>query len=119
MTKTRVCLACGVFILVANAAWGQFGGRNRIRQNYDVPQTEFIFARWQYESSSGWNHDYPNAEEHINQIMSEATGLDVEKMSYKIVPIASDEIFNYPFAYVSEPGMMYLSDEEARYFREF
>jgi hypothetical protein len=119
MSKTRGLLACLVFVLVTGVAMGQFGGRQRIQQNYDVPETEFIFARWQYESGSGWNHDYPNAEEHINQIMSEATGIHVDKMSYTIVPISSDEIFNYPFAYISEPGQMYLSDAEVRNFREF
>jgi hypothetical protein len=36
-----------------------------------------------------------------------------------IVPIASDEIFRYPFGYISEPGMMRLNDEEVKNFREF
>ena len=66
----------------------------------------------------GGAHDYPDAEEHLNQIMSEATIIDVEEMSYRIVPIASEEIFEYPFGYISEPGMMWLSDLEVRNFRE-
>ncbi len=85
------------------------------------PPTEFVFARWQYGfgMNGGWWHDYPDAEEHINQIMKEATGISVEALSYRIVPMGSDEIFKYPFGYISEPGMMRLTDKEVKHFREF
>ncbi len=90
-----------------------------VRQN-EPPDTEFIFARWQYSGfRSGWEHDYPVAEEHINQVMKEATGINVDPSSYRIVPIGSKDIFNYPFGYISEPGMMSLNDEEVKNFREF
>ena len=36
--------------------------------------------------------------------MSEATGVNVDKISYLIVPMESKEIFKYPFGYISEPG---------------
>jgi hypothetical protein len=100
--------------------YGQrFRGRFGFGQN-EPPETEFIFARWQYSGFwGGWEHDYPDAEEHINQIMKEATGIDVDVSSYRIVPISSKEIFNYPFGYISEPGMMRLSDVEVANFREF
>ena len=60
----------------------------------DPAPTEFVFARWQYGRgmNGGWWHDYPAAEEHINQIMKEATGIDVDADSYKIVPISSDDV---------------------------
>jgi hypothetical protein len=120
MSKTRGFLVIAVILLVSCIAAAQFGGgRMRVQQNYDVPQTEFVFARWQYASGNGWTHDYPDAEEHFNQLMSEATKLSVEKLSYKIVPMESDEIFDYPFAYISEPGQMYLNDQEVKNFREF
>ena len=85
------------------------------------PDTEFVFARWQYGvgRSGGWWHDYPEAEEHINQIMKEATGIHVEASSYRIVPMSSNDIFKYPFGYISEPGMMWLTDTEVKNFREF
>ena len=90
-----------------------------MQQNLDVSKTGFIFARWQISRSNGWWHDYPDAEEHLNQIMSEATGVNVDKMSYQIVPLESKDIFKYPFGYISEPGMMELSDAEVKNFREF
>jgi len=125
MPKARVALAATLVIVLSTFALAQFGGGrrgggfSRTSQNLDVSQTEFIFARWQYSSGNAWNHDYPAAEEHMNQIMSEATGVDVDRMSYKIVPIESEEIFKYPFGYVSEPGQMYLSEKEIKNFREF
>ena len=42
--------------------------------------------------------------------MSEATGVNVDQMSYRIVPLESEEIFKYPFGYISEPGQMDLTD---------
>ena len=69
-------------------------------------ETEFAIARW-YSSGwrgDGWYHDYPTAEEHILQIMKEATLIDTDRLSYQIVDLASPEIFKYPFGYVSHPG---------------
>lgn len=125
MLKVRVAMVLAVALLATSVAAGQFGGRRgrnggfRSQQNLDVSDTEFVFARWAYSSGGGWNHDYPDAEEHINQIMSEATGVNVERLSYKIIPMESEEIFKYPFGYISEPGQMYLSQTEIKNFREF
>ena len=123
MSKRRLGLAVVFIVLVSGLTLAQFGGGRgggfRSLQNPDTSKTEFIFARWHYAYGSGWTHDYPDAEEHINQIMSEATGVDVDQMSYKIVPMESDEIFKYPFGYISEPGQMDLTDAEVKNFREF
>jgi len=126
MPKARLALAAVLLVLLSSLAIAQFrgggGGRRgggRIQQNLDVSRTDFVFARWQYASGNAWSHDYPDAEEHINQVMSEATGVDVDKMSYKIVPLESDEIFKYPFGYISEPGQMRLTETEIKNFREY
>ena len=47
------------------------------------------------------------------------TRLDVEEDSYRIVELGSEEVFDYPFAYVSEPGEMELTDDEVNNLREF
>ena len=114
-----------ITILVALVTSGQlYGQRFGLfnDDNRDIPPgSEFIFARWQYGQgrNGGWWHDYPEAEEHINQIMKEATGVHVDRMSYRIVPMSSGDIFKYPFGYISEPGMMSLTDLEVKNFREF
>ena len=122
MRYVRWGLLTIAFLLVAGTALSQFGRfRGFFRYaNNEPPDTEFIFARWEYQDGrGGWAHDYPDAEEHLNQIMNEATGVNVERMSYRIVQISSDEIFDYPFGYISEPGQMWLTDLEVRNFREY
>jgi hypothetical protein len=113
-------LALVLAAVVLSPLYGQRFRRFFRFNNNEPPETEFVFARWEYSSGSdGWSHDYPRAEEHINQIMKEATGIYVDRLSYRIVPISSPEIFKYPFGYISEPGMMRLTDEEIKNFREF
>jgi hypothetical protein len=119
-----------IFLLVAVTVALGYAQRNRFRGRFtpsfdqnDPPPTEFIFARWHYGTGrfggGGWVHDYPTAEEHILQIMKEATGINVERVSYKIVELSSPEIFEYPFSYVSEPGEMNLTDEEVLNLRQY
>ena len=105
--------------------------------------TEFVFARVRFTSHGpgrrnfgpitecvpddthygaricGWAHDYPEAEEHILQIADEATGINVNKESYVIVNLDSDELYKYPFAYFSEVGEMTMSEKEVEHMREF
>ena len=90
---------------------------------------EFVFARIRYNSAyggsgfrrrgGGWAHDYPDAEEHILQVSNEATRINLNKMSYVIVDLDSEEIFQYPFIYFSEVGEMGLTDKETLNFREY
>src|SRR5215207_5144656 len=87
----------------------------------EKPRTEFAIARW-YSSgwtSDGWNHDYPDAEEHILQIIDEVSAIDANRLSYQVVDLASPEIFKYPFAYVSHPGELRPSDEEIENLRQY
>jgi hypothetical protein len=122
LRQRTIALLTAVVIAAALApAYAQrFGRFFGFGQNEPPKDSEFIFARWQYSSgSNGWSHDYPDAEEHINAIMKEATGVHVEHTSYRIVPMRSKEIFEYPFGYISEPGQMFLTDEEVKNFREY
>ena len=101
---------------------GYWGGRT-LTQN-DPPATELIVARWRYGTNGwfrhlGWSHNYPYSDEHLNQFITGATGIDIDVMSYRIVDLGNDEVFDYPFAYVSEPGEMELTGEEVRNLYEF
>src|SRR5688572_12955673 len=116
MSKFRRAVAGSLFallfVVMAGVLFAQFGRYFQPRYNENQPPatSEFVFSRWEYATNSGgWSHDYPAAEEHINQLMSEATGISVERMSYRIIPIESDDIFKYPFGYISEPGQMTLT----------
>ena len=90
----------------------------------EPPPTELVIARWEYTArgkfnGTGWSHNYPNSDSHFAQVISEATNIDVKNASYRIVELGSPEVFNYPFAVVSEPGEMDLTDHEVQNLREF
>ena len=113
-----VVLLLGAALLHAQRQ--RFGLGPGVFQKED-PTTEFAIVRW-YSSGwdgDGWAHDYPNAEEHILQIMSEVSVIDTHRLSYKVVDLASEEIFKYPFAYVSHPGEVFPSDEEIENLRQY
>jgi len=123
--KFRWTLAATVVMLLAIGPIAQ-GQRERAfsRSAFEnePPNSEFILARWHYTAGwrgDGWGHDFPVAEEHILQIMTETTGINTSRLSYRVVELASPEIFKYPFAYVSEPGEMLLSDHEVENLREY
>jgi hypothetical protein len=132
----RVAIICLAAVSLIAALWlaPAFGQRSsgRMRLWYDMESafrapegTEFVFARIRYGTGGGyyrgdgWAHDYPDAEEHILQVASEATGINLHKMSYVVLDLDSEDIFKYPFVYFSEVGEMSLSEKEVENFREY
>jgi hypothetical protein len=122
----RLAANIGVLAAALGAATAHaqgWWGRRPIEQN-DPPATELIAARWHFGTNGmighmGWSHNYPYSDQHLNQFITRATGIDVDTMSYRIVELGSDEVFEYPFAYISEPGEMDLTEQEAHNLREF
>lgn len=47
------------------------------------------------------------------------TGVRVAPDSYKIVSLESDDVFKYPFLYLSEPGFLDLNDKEIHNLGEY
>jgi hypothetical protein len=117
----RLLFAPTALFAVLACAQGFWGGR--IVQN-DPPPTEFVAARWHFGTNGyighrGWSHNYPQSDRNLNEFLARATRLDVEVASYRIVELGSEEVFDYPFAYVSEPGEMELTDQEVANLREY
>jgi uncharacterized protein DUF4159 len=117
-----------VLLLIIPAAgtllYAQFGRRFFVDLDHQPPQTELVVARWEYTArgkfnGTGWSHNYPSSDQHFAQVISEATNIDVKNLSYRIVELGSDDVFKYPFAVVSEPGEMALTDHEVHNLREF
>jgi hypothetical protein len=124
--KSKIAIA-GVLVLGALACGAQelFGWwrGEPIVQN-KPPPTEFIAARWHFGTNGavghmGWAHNYPYSDQNLNRFLARTTGINLELMSYRIVELGSDEVFEYPFAYVSEPGEMELTDKEVENLREY
>jgi hypothetical protein len=125
LQKRIVSLLIFLIVLVlAGTAYSQgYRGRYRIYQN-DPPKTELVVARWRFGTNGlighrGWSHNYPESDENLNEFIRRSTGINVDVLSYRIVDLGSDEIYEYPFAYVSEPGEMELTQQEVRNLREY
>ncbi|MBT5031927.1 MAG: DUF4159 domain-containing protein [Proteobacteria bacterium] len=126
MKKTIVCILIVSALLVSVTVMAQRGfggGRWNTEQNIP-PNTEIVVARWRFGNNGwvggyGWAHNYPSSDQNLNQFIQEATGIDIDMMSYRWVDLGSEDVFEYPFAYVSEPGEMELSDVEVDNLREF
>ena len=115
-------------LVVAGLAYGQFrgrrGGYSGTFDDNDPPPTEFAVMRWHFGTDGaighmGWSHNYPRAEIHLNEFIGRTTSVDVEDRSYRGLELSSPEIFEYPFAYVSEPGEMQLTEAEVANLREY
>jgi len=90
-------------------------------------RSEFIFARVQFnmafeaafDREAPWHHDYPFSEDLFLTMVKEVTGIYTSPESYEIVKLDSEDIFKYPFLYVSEPGFMELTPKEVENLRQY
>jgi hypothetical protein len=122
-----VLLLALTFVGYAFAQRRGFFGNPFAESQPTPPNTEFVFARVQFNSGGfgfrrgggGWAHDYPVAEHHILDLTNRLTRINVEEESYVIVQLESEEIFEYPFLYFSEVGEMNLTPKEIENFREY
>ena len=109
--RTAAIAGLSIALLVSVDAQAQFGRRFRIEQN-DPPATELIVARWRFGTNGlighmGWSHNYPYSDENFNEFIIQSTGIDLQVPSYRIVDLGTEEVFDYPFAYVSEGDYMH------------
>jgi len=82
---------------------------------------EFVFARLKYNGGfewPRWRADYPEAEYHFCQGLKRLTRTDVATEGV-VVPMTSDNLFDYPWLYVVEVGHWSLSKKEIANLREY
>jgi hypothetical protein len=88
----------------------------------------FTFVRLRWGSDLGfsgrgfrsaWNHDYPRAEQHLSLILDELTALDIHTDGSLILTLDDARLFDYPIAFMWEPGFWNLTDREAAAFRAY
>jgi Domain of unknown function (DUF4159) len=90
---------------------------------------EFAFVRIVYDSphspynwtfGGAWRVDFPEADEHFMIGIREWMGTNLRLSAEPVHLRATDErLFDYPLAYIVEPGHMELSDQEAAALREY
>jgi hypothetical protein len=85
----------------------------------------FVRLRWGGGFGRGggwgaaWNHDYPRAERHLSLIVKELTLVDMRVDHSRVLALDDPELFNYPIAFMWEPGFWNLTDSEASAFRAY
>src|SRR6185295_2098625 len=126
LRRLRVALA--IAVVSASAVAAQFDAPGRpypTDLSYDG-RLAFVRLRWRSDISSSrggfrsaWNHDYPRAEQHLSQIIRELTLLDVRMDGSLILTLDDPDLFNYPIAFMWEPGFWSLTDQEAASLRAY
>jgi hypothetical protein len=77
----------------------------------------FTIARLKYGGGGDWYND-PSAE--VNLLKFVAANTNIKTIpEYKFVDIQSDEIFSYPFLFITGHGNIVLSDEEVKRLRTY
>jgi hypothetical protein len=77
----------------------------------------FRIGRLKYSGGGDWYND-PSCEPNLLRFVREHTNIEVDPQ-YLWVDIASDEIFNYPFLFVTGHGNIELADGEVKRLRAY
>ena len=94
----------------------------------DIDRSGFVYARVRYHAQpfwreqmgeAPWHHDYPDGDTMLPDSLGRLTSAHTTANSYQIVDIDSKELFQYPFAYMSEPGYLNLLPNDVKNLREY
>lgn len=140
MRVRRVVVIAVLFLSVFSALFAQrrFGGQRPWWYDQDdyvvTPpdaneKTEFTFARLRYPSygrpidsiwamRGNWTIDYPKADRQFVQGVRRLSRVHVRSVE-QVVDLDGEDIFNYPWVYVVEPGHWELTDKQARKLRDY
>jgi hypothetical protein len=121
-----VCLAAGA---AAAQDWFFGSGRDGGIQGNSEYDGRFVFIRLRYGSNlatfrryggyDGWMHDYPRADVHFMKILDEITLMTPRLDGSNVLDLDDPELFNFPIAYLSEPGGWFPTEKEVTEFRNY
>ncbi|MGB0598260.1 MAG: DUF4159 domain-containing protein [Rubripirellula sp.] len=89
----------------------------------DFPAEQFTFVRLRYRSTQNhfrthWSGDYPDADLNLSYRLQQLTSLNVSPNGL-VLDINDERLLDYPFAFMSSPGKMYLNTEEVESLRNY
>ena len=129
-----VCL--GAFAIQPPSGQRQGMGMGRGRQQSvrsDYPEweskagfesDEFTFVRIQYDSYGGrggfggWSNDYPDCDWNFSFRLQQLTSFRVDPNA-KVLRLTDPELFDFPFAFITNMGSISLDDQERKALRTF
>ncbi len=77
---------------------------------YSQPKGDFQIARLKYQGGGDWYND-PSAEVNLLNFIQQNTNIKVDAR-YQFVDLSSDEIFSYPFLFMTGHGNVVFSKDE-------
>jgi len=93
------------------------------------PGNVFTFCRVRYNSSpyrrgGGWQTDYDASDINFSTRLAELTTIRVNRdkqgrVKHAVIRLTDDDLFNYPFIYIVEPGALAFSDKEVERLRSY
>lgn len=90
-----------------------------VRIRYD---SGFGANAWRSRGSRGeppWAHDYPTSDTHLMRILKELTLTNARFDGSNVFKLDDPELFDYPIAYMSEPGYWTMTDAEVAGLRQY
>ncbi len=113
--------------------------RGRESRNIELPKRDifpsgdFVFARIRYTSygedpdtnfRGRWTIDYPDSDQHLTWRLSELTTVKVSKdasgdFKHAVLRLTDEDLYDYPFIYIIEPGYLEFSEEEVVALRNY
>jgi hypothetical protein len=111
---TALSLVAALALLSPDLAVAQPGGTTPIVKKGG---SQFKIARLKYSGGGDWYND-PSSEANLLRFIRQNTNIDVNA-EYFWVDLASDDIYNYPFLFITGHGNIELSDSEAKRLRAY
>ena len=116
-------------LLVAQFPDGGRGGREPELLPNAPYDGKFTFVRIRYDAQASrgrrgvgdamWNHDYPRAEYHFDKILAEVSYTATYLGGGNVLRTDDPELFNFPIAYLTEPGFWAPSEAEVDGLRRY
>jgi hypothetical protein len=143
--RARILLAFVVVLCIGGVLFAQrYGGRRRrapeMGDRNGVPSWDvdphfkkdvFTFVRIRYTSGAryygggygyrgggDWTTDAPDSDLNFSYRLQQLTSLKVDPNG-KVLELTDDELFDYPFIYIVEPGHLTFSEEERACLRRY
>lgn len=98
-------------VLHTGITFSQQDGINRLSSSFKI-------VRLQYSGGGDWYND-PSAEVNMMDYLKKNTMIDVDEPKFYSVDVSSNDIFNYPFIFITGHGNVSFSDSEVKRIREY
>jgi hypothetical protein len=82
------------------------------------PPSGFVVARLKYEGGGDW-YDGPSTLTNLARGVRERTPIPVDKIDEARVSLADEDLFNYPFIYMTGHGNVHFSDADVERLRRY